>query len=75
MRPLCDASRAIDAIGIDLRQTLGEPAAGAEGRVLPFPAPDVAVYDRFSPQSSSATGQQKPLWWACRRRSEFPPLV
>ncbi|MDJ0790097.1 MAG: transcription-repair coupling factor [Myxococcota bacterium] len=50
MLVVVEGAKAVDALAEELRFALGEPPPDEGGRVRPFPAPDAALFDRFSPQ-------------------------
>jgi len=70
---LTPGAKETDRLVEDLREALGEPLPDEGGRVRPFPHPDTAPYDRFSPQPFVVAQRMDVLHrWAC---GEAPLVV
>ena len=70
---LTPGAKETDRLLEDLREILGQPPPEEGGRVRPFPHPDTAPYDRFSPQPFVTAQRMDVLHrWAC---GEAPLVV
>jgi len=69
---LTAGAKETDRLVEDLRAALGE---GADGRVRPFPHPDAAPYDRFSPQPLVTAQRMEVLHRLAAPSDEPPPLI
>jgi transcription-repair coupling factor (superfamily II helicase) len=68
---LTAGAKETDRLVEDLRAALGE----SDGRVRPFPHPDVAPYDRFSPQPLVVAQRMEVLYRLATPGEEAPPVI
>jgi transcription-repair coupling factor (superfamily II helicase) len=72
---LAPDAKTADGLLEDLRTVLGEPTPEEGGRVRPFPHPDTAPYDRFSPQLFVVAQRMDVLHRLAAPDPESPPPV